>query len=107
MCFFTAWSTKSNWKNEVTVKSVEMLRGYDPSVHIEHISPTPLLMVVGENDCLTPTDLALEAYARAREPKQLYILPGGGHFDGYTGPFFEKNAGVQTEFLRRSLCGGV
>lgn len=60
-------------------------------------------MTVAQNDVLTPTDLALEAYQRAREPKQLHIIPGG-HFDGYTGPNFEKNAGTQTEFLRKWLC---
>lgn len=80
-----------------------MLRAHEPWAHVHHISPTPLLMTVAENDVLTPTDLALEAYARAREPKQLQILPGG-HFDAYSGPNFEKNAGCQTEFLRRALC---
>ncbi|KPI36677.1 putative 31.7 kDa protein in traX-finO intergenic region [Cyphellophora attinorum] len=56
-----------------------------------------------KNDTLTPTDLALEAYSRAREPKQLHILPGG-HFDGYTGKNFDKNTSVQIEFLREHLC---
>ena len=60
-------------------------------------------MTVAANDVLTPTDLAIEAYSRAREPKQLHIVPGG-HFDGYSGPNFEKNAGTQTEFLRETLC---
>jgi fermentation-respiration switch protein FrsA (DUF1100 family) len=60
-------------------------------------------MVVADNDVIAPTDLALEAYARAREPKQLLILPGG-HFDGYFGPNFEVNAGRQVEFLRETLC---
>jgi len=101
--FFTMWDKKSKWGNDVTVKSIEALRGYDPSFHIHHISPTPLLMTVAENDVVTPTDLALESYQRAREPKQLHIIPGG-HFDGYSGPNFEKNAGVQAEFLKRTLC---
>lgn len=81
-----------------------MLRANEPAVNIHRISPTPLLMTVGVNDVLTPTDLAIEAYSRAREPKQLHILPGG-HFGGYSGPNFEKNAGTQTEFLKRTLCG--
>ena len=51
---------------------------------------------------LTPTDLALEAYSRAREPKQLNILPGG-HFDAYDGPNFENTANIQVEFLRKYL----
>ncbi|KAE8137302.1 Alpha/Beta hydrolase protein [Aspergillus pseudotamarii] len=101
--FFTSWGKKSNWKNEVTVKSVEAFREYNPSAHIHHISPAPLLMTVAQNDVLTPTDIALEAFSRALEPKQLHILPGG-HFDGYSGPNFEANAGCQTEFLRKYLC---
>jgi len=101
--FFTAWQKKSNWKNECTVKTIEAFREYNPSAHIHHISPTPLLMTVAENDVLTPTDLALEAYSRAREPKELHILPGG-HFDGYSGSNFEKNAGRQVEFLKKTLC---
>jgi fermentation-respiration switch protein FrsA (DUF1100 family) len=60
-------------------------------------------MTVALNDTLTPTDLALEAYSRALEPKQLHLLHGG-HFDGYSGPLFETNAGVQVEFLRKNLC---
>ncbi|KAK5080866.1 hypothetical protein LTR05_008182 [Lithohypha guttulata] len=101
--FFTAWGKKSSWKNEVTVKSIEAFREYNPSAHIHHISPTPLLMTVAQNDVLTPTDLALEAYSRAREPKQLHLLPGG-HFDGYSGANFEKNANTQAEFLQKWLC---
>ena len=60
-------------------------------------------MTVAENDCLTPTDLALKAYARALEPKELHILPGG-HFDGYCGSNFALNAGRQAEFLKKTLC---
>ena len=82
---------------------MELLRGNDPSHMVHRIAPTPLLMTVAENDVLTPTDLALETYQRAREPKELHILPGG-HFDAYSGSNFERNAGAQAEFLRKHLC---
>ena len=85
--------------------SVEALRAYEPFTHIHHIAPTPLLMTIADTDVLTPTDLALDAYTKALEPKQLQLLPNAGHFDAYSGPLFEKNAGVQTEFLRQHLCG--
>ncbi|OQV00986.1 hypothetical protein CLAIMM_06412 [Cladophialophora immunda] len=91
------------WVNQVTVKSVELMSVNDPTAQIHRISPTPLLMTVAENDTLTPTDLALEAYSRAREPKELHLIPGG-HFDGYGGPNFERNVGTQTEFLAKWLC---
>jgi fermentation-respiration switch protein FrsA (DUF1100 family) len=44
------------------------------------------MLIVAENDTLTPTDLAIEAFGRAREPKQLVIIPGG-HFDAYVSGF--------------------
>jgi len=85
------------------IGSIEAFREYEPAAHIAHISPTPLLMTVANNDCLTPTDLALKAYDRALEPKELNIL-NGEHFDGYSGPHFEGNAGRQVEFLKKTLC---
>ena len=119
--FFSAWEKKSPWKNDVTVKtyeltsltlslalpnasnSIEAFREYEPAAHIHHISPTPLLMTVAEKDHLTPADLALAAFERARQPKELHILKGG-HFDGYSGPYFQLNAGRQVEFLKKYLC---
>ena len=41
---------------------------------------------MAENDILTPTDLAIAGFDRAREPKKLVILPGG-HFDAYVKSF--------------------
>ncbi|KAK4902105.1 hypothetical protein LTR27_001007 [Elasticomyces elasticus] len=101
--FFAEWEQKSGWKNECTIRSVELLRANDPSHMISRISPTPLLMTVAENDVLTPTDISIEAFSRAREPKTLHIIPGG-HFDGYTGSNFERNAGRQVKFLQETLC---
>ena len=60
-------------------------------------------MTVAQNDDLTPADLALKVYGRALEPKELHILKSG-HFDAYSGPFFETNAGRQVEFLKKTLC---
>ena len=59
-------------------------------------------MTVADNDVLTPTDLALEAFSRAREPKVLHLVRGG-HFDCYSGPNFDKNTGRQVEFLHQYL----
>lgn len=91
------------WRNEVTLRSIEMLMEYEPLAYIERIAPTPLLMVVAANDVLTPTDLALEAYNRALEPKKLVILPGG-HFDAYTKDF-ELAAGVARDWFLDHLTG--
>ena len=71
---------------------------YEPGVYVERISPTPLLMVVAAGDHLTPADLALEAYQRAREPKRLVLLPGG-HFEACTGDFDLASGAARDWFL--------
>jgi hypothetical protein len=75
-----------NWKNEVTLRTVEMLGEYNPGDYIAQISPTPLLLLPARNDVLTPSAFAIGAYEQAREPKKLVILPGG-HFDAYVDGF--------------------
>jgi len=86
------------WRNEVTLRTVEMLMEYEPAAYLERISPTPLLMVVAAGDHLTPTDLALEAYQQAREPKRLVLLPGA-HFDAYVKDFDAASAAARDWFL--------
>jgi uncharacterized protein len=86
----TARSRAPSWKNEVTLRSVEMFTEYQPSDYIRLISPTPLLMVVALRDVLTVPDLALVAYERALAPKRLVTL-AGGHFDAYDREFGEAS----------------
>jgi fermentation-respiration switch protein FrsA (DUF1100 family) len=74
------------WENRVTVRSTRAARMYEPGTWIGRVSPTPLLMVVGLDDTITVTDLALAAYERALEPKRLELVPGG-HFDPYRSRF--------------------
>jgi fermentation-respiration switch protein FrsA (DUF1100 family) len=79
-------SRAPSWRNETTLRSVEMFTEYEPGTYLPWISPTPLLMMPAENDVLTPTDIAIAGYANAHEPKKLVILPGG-HFDAYVDGF--------------------
>ncbi|HEX6381909.1 MAG TPA: alpha/beta hydrolase, partial [Acidimicrobiia bacterium] len=87
-----------------TLRSVEMFLEYEPGAYISRVSPTPLLMVVAAGDILTVSDLAIDAYENAREPKKLVILPGG-HFDAYTGPDFETSSGAARDWLAQHLLG--
>jgi hypothetical protein len=82
----TSRNRAPSWKNEVTLRSVEMFTEYEPGSYIGFISPTPLMMVVALGDVLTVADLALAAYERALEPKRLVAL-SGGHFDAYVNDF--------------------
>jgi uncharacterized protein len=92
----------TRWDNTVTVRSTRNARMYEPGVFIDRISPTPLLMIVGEQDTVTLTDTGLAAYNRALEPKQLVTIPGG-HFAPYTTEFARASAAA-TAFFRSHLA---
>jgi fermentation-respiration switch protein FrsA (DUF1100 family) len=68
------------------------------------VSPTPLLLVVAAGDHLTVSDLAIEAYGRAAEPKKLVILPSG-HFDAYVAGFDDASRAA-TAWFTEHLLGG-
>lgn len=78
----TSAARLGSWRNELTLRSLELYATYEPGVHIERIAPTPLLIIGMTADSITPTDEILAAYERAREPKRLVLLDGG-HFDVY------------------------
>jgi fermentation-respiration switch protein FrsA (DUF1100 family) len=88
-----------SWRNEVTLRSVEMFSEYEPIAYLPYISPTPLLMQPAIGDHLTPCDLAVAAYEKAREPKKLNILPGG-HFDAYVEGFDDSSGPARDWFVR-------
>ncbi len=93
-----------SWRNEVTLRSVEMFWEYEPGAYVGYVSPTPLMIIAAKGDHLTVSDLAIEAFERAHEPKRLVILPGG-HFDAYVAGF-DGAAGAATEWFREHLLGG-
>lgn len=98
--YTAAYKKASNAVPEVTLRSVEAARGYNPADFIDRVSPTPLLMQVAEKDSVTPTDLALTAYAKALEPKALRIVKGAGHFDVYERNFDEVSVAALDWFIR-------
>lgn len=87
------------WRNEVTLRTVEMLGEYEPGDYIARISPTPLLMIVAANDHLAVVDEAFAAYSRALEPKSILIL-SGGHFDAYVNDFERASVAARDWFVR-------
>lgn len=79
------------WVNRVTLETTEAFAQYEPAAAIARIAPTPLLMVLAQDDDITPVGLQRQAFAKAGEPKQLVEL-AGGHY----APF---DAARQAEFL--------
>jgi hypothetical protein len=95
----TAKDRAPSWRNEVTLRSVEMFTEYEPVSYLPYISPTPLLLVVARGDHLVPSELALAGYEQAHQPKDLVIL-GGGHFDAYVQDFDAASGPARDWFVR-------
>jgi fermentation-respiration switch protein FrsA (DUF1100 family) len=90
------------WRNEVTLRSVEMFTEYEPGDYLPYISPTPLLLLVAAGDHLVPSELAIAAFDTAHQPKELIIMPGG-HFDAYV-KGFEVSSGQARDWFTRHLA---
>lgn len=91
------------WRNETTIRSLEAARAYEPGTWIDRIAPKPLLMILAADDRTTPVDLQLAAYERAREPKELLMVPGG-HYAVYQ-QHFDRTSGAAADWFRRHLLG--
>ncbi|WP_406021692.1 alpha/beta fold hydrolase [Nocardioides sp. NBC_00850] len=101
--YFSAYEG-TGWRNEVTLRSTE--QGYEAGEFLKFVAPTPLLMVLAEDDNVTPAEWAKEAYNTAAEPKKLVWMPGG-HFDAYTGEGFKVASAAALEFFTEHLSHEV
>jgi fermentation-respiration switch protein FrsA (DUF1100 family) len=98
----TAKTRSPAWRNQVTLRTLEMLGEYEPGSYIDRISPTPVMMLIAEGDHLAVADEAFAAYHRALAPKRLVILKGG-HFDAYVKDFEQSSAAARDWFVEHLL----
>jgi fermentation-respiration switch protein FrsA (DUF1100 family) len=64
-----------------TLTSNVKFMNFYPFDDIETISPRPMLFITGDN--AHSREFSEDAYKRAAEPKELYIVPNAGHVDLY------------------------
>ncbi|MDR2016488.1 MAG: alpha/beta hydrolase [Burkholderiales bacterium] len=60
---------------------------YSANRYISKLSPIPLLLIHGTNDAIVPYQHSERLFAIAGEPKQLILIPGGGHIDATASHF--------------------
>jgi hypothetical protein len=78
---FTPKGQSSKLTTHPTLTSNARFMNFYPFDDIETISPRPMLFITGEN--AHSREFSEDAYKRAAEPKELYIVPGAGHVDLY------------------------
>lgn len=89
-----------DWRNEVAARIMLTFGVYSPGRAAAKVR-CPILFLVGERDHITPPAPARAAAARA--PRSELITYPIGHFEIYTGEYFERAVGAQLDFLGRHL----
>jgi fermentation-respiration switch protein FrsA (DUF1100 family) len=82
-----------SYRNELTIRTFDLLRTYEPAAFVERIAPTPLLMIVATNDMQTPNAWQREAFAQIGQPKRLLEIDCR-HYDVYMDRLGEAAAGA-------------
>lgn len=91
-----------NWRNQVSIDSIERILEHAPALAIDRIAPKPLLMILATQDKWTPPDLIRDAFARAGDPKRLLEIEGG-HYVLYHGDGQKQAADAATSWFCEHL----
>lgn len=78
---FTPEGEPAELTTQPLLSSLSRFMNFYPFSDIETISPRPMLFITG--DTAHSREFSEDAYRRAAEPKELYIVPGAGHVDLY------------------------
>ncbi len=74
------WGPLSRWPARLALSHSDLLeRRLAPDRLIGSIAPRPVLIIGGDRDLEVPQDQVRALYSAARDPKQLWIVPGTGH----------------------------
>jgi uncharacterized protein len=98
----TAKEKAPNWKNQMTIESLDRNSEYSPRFYVQLISNTPMLMIIASHDIITPTEDEKSMFELAKTTKKLIVVEGG-HFDAYQGAGFEKFCQPAVEWFTKYL----
>ena len=94
---------RSLWRNSVAARVMLHVGLWRPAAKAARIR-VPLLVCVADEDSTTPARPAVRAAERA--PRGELRRYGCGHFDVYTGEWFEQVVTDQLEFVERHVVSG-
>jgi len=100
--FMSTKEMAPNWRNQMTVESVEKMREFDVISSIELLSPTPTMFIPAENDGLISPEVVNSVYEKISEPKSLVSLPIK-HFEIYSDPWLSEAVNIAIGWYRKHL----
>jgi len=92
----------SSWDNLAPARIALTLPLYRPVSKVGKLR-CPVFIVAGEKDTLVPFP-TVQRLARSIPGSMMMLLPTG-HFEPYSGVWFERTASAQFQFLREALSG--
>jgi fermentation-respiration switch protein FrsA (DUF1100 family) len=100
--YLTERNRDPNWQNQTLLWSYDKMIGFSAIDTVELLTPTPLLVIAGDQAETLGQSEAV--YAKAQEPKELVLIEGGTHFDFYDQPEYVAPALAKIEaFLKEHL----
>ena len=91
-----------NWRNEVTLESLEKIREFNPVSTIHWIAPRALLVIAAEKDNLIPIDTVKSSFEKAADPKDLIVFPIL-HFEIYVDPWLTEASNAAIDWFNKYL----
>jgi uncharacterized protein len=82
--YLTDRNQDPNWRNQTLLWSYDKMIQFSALDTVELLAPTPLLVIAGDQAETLGQSEAV--YAKAKEPKELFLIQGGTHFDFYDQP---------------------
>lgn len=63
---------------DITIETAEKYLEYRPEQVVDQISPRPIFFVTAQTSIIVPPDESISLYEKARQPKQLWLIPPSG-----------------------------
>ena len=100
--YLTPRGAHPNAHNRYVVTSPGLHLAYYPLAHMDSISPRPVLLISGSR--AETLKFSEAAYAQAKQPKEIMVIPGASHFDLYDKPQYVTPAVEKlAEFFGKNL----
>ncbi|KAI8632856.1 alpha/beta-hydrolase [Xylariaceae sp. FL1651] len=93
-----------NFELPTTLSSYYHIAAFQPFGLIPRVSPTPAMIVIPENDQVSPAEKQRShVYDVLKEPKKMLLVSGKGHMDVLSGEDFDRVLDAQVQYLRDVL----
>jgi fermentation-respiration switch protein FrsA (DUF1100 family) len=99
----TFYSYSSIASDKVTGAGLLMNDTYSAAHYVDQLAPLPLLLIHGTADPVIPYAHAVQLFGKAKEPKRLITVEGGGHIEAFTPRFGSTYQDAVADFFDAAL----